>query len=234
MERLNNFWDNGLDRYLAIEDESRKTVLYPKIQSIVSSLNPSVVLDYGCGNGEILDIIARSTNAAISAYDPSLSAVKAIRRRLGDQRVTIYQDSLDIKPAAHDVIICSLVIMTIPNEAGLKELAANIRKAKTANGVGIFSITHPCFRDEQFSSFITEYTNKTAFNYFDEGRPFEVTIFDRTSDNKIQFKDYHWSLSKTINTLISAGLEIKELVEVQDISGVGNTYYPPYLIIVTE
>lgn len=234
MERLNNFWDNGLDRYLAIEDESRKTVLYPKIQNIVSSIKPSTVLDYGCGDGELLDIIARSTNAIISAYDPSLSAVKAIKQRLGDQNATIYQNSLDIRSGVYDVIICSLVIMTIPSEAGLRELVSNIRNAKATNGVAIFSITHPCFIDEQFSTFITEFTNKTAFNYFDEGRPFEVTIFDRSSDNKIQFKDYHWSLSKTINTFIAAGLEIKELIEIPDISSVGNICYPPYLVIVTK
>lgn len=234
MERLNNFWNNDLDRYLAIEDESRKTVLYPKIQSIISSLNPRAVLDYGCGDGELLDIIARSTNAAISAYDPSSYAVQAIKRRLGNKSATIYKDSQEIELAAYDAIICSLVIMTLPNEAGLKELAANVKKAKSVDGVGIFAITHPCFRDEQYSTFITEYTNKTAFNYFDEGKPFEVTIFDRASDNKIQFKDYHWSLSKTINILISAGLVIKEMIEVQDIPGVGNTCYPPYLIIVTE
>jgi SAM-dependent methyltransferase len=234
MEKLNNFWDDSLDRYLAIANESRKTVLYPKIQSLVSSLNPSSVLDYGCGDGDLLDIIACSTNAAISAYDPSLSAVRAIRRRLGDRRVTIYQNRIDINRAMYDVVICSLVIMTIPSEAGLKELVANVRKAKSENGIGIFAITHPCFRDEQFSTFVTEYTNKTIFDYFDEGRPFEVTIFDRSSDNKIQFKDYHWSLSKTINTLISADLMIKELIEVPDIDEVGNRCYPPYLIIITE
>ncbi len=233
MVGISDFWNEHLDRYLAIEEESRKVSLYPKIASIVSSLRPESILDYGCGDGELLGIILRNTNASISAYDPSSSAMEAIRRRLGNQYVKIYEDRREIKADAYDVVICSLVIMTVPDEDGLKELVVNIKKAIREGGSGIFAITHPCFRGEQYSTFITEYTNKTPFDYFEEGRPFEVTIFDRSSDEKIQFKDYHWSLSKTMNTIISAGLVIKKLIEVRDIPHVGNRFYPPYLIIVT-
>lgn len=235
MEKLVDFWDEGLGTYLAVKDESRKFILYPKINEIVKGLKPDNVLDYGCGDGELLSLIKNNNDdIMISAYDQSNMAINAIRRRLGATGVNIYENTNQITCDNYDVVICSLVLMTIKSQCDLNEMLKIIFKAKTDEGYVIFAITHPCFRQYQFSTFVTQYTNKEPFKYLKEGTAFEVTIFDAKSNNKVKFNDYHWSLSKTINLLIERGFSIKQLLELGDVPKSGNEYFPPYLIIIAQ
>ena len=234
MEKLDDFWDSSLESYLAVKDESRKTTLYPKILEIVEELKPSNILDYGCGDGELLSIIKKNCNVNISAYDQSKLAINAIKKRLDGIEVNIYEDKSQILYNNYDIVICSLVLMTIDSEAGLNEVLEATCKAKKDDGFAIFAITHPCFRQYQYSTFVTQYTNKKPFPYLKEGCAFEVTIFDAQSNNKVRFNDYHWSLSKTVNLLIDKGFSIARLMELEDIPKSGNEYFPPYLIIVAR
>lgn len=234
MEKIDNFWTSSLESYLAVKDESRKATLYPKIIEIVKELKPTNILDYGCGDGELLFLIKNNCKANISAYDQSTMAINAIRSRLGSEEVNIYENKSQITFNNYDVVICSLVLMTIGTEAGLDEVLETIYKAKKEDGFAIFAITHPCFRQYQYSTFVTQYTNKEPFPYLKEGVTFEVTIFDAKSNNKVRFNDYHWSLSKTVNLLIDKGFSITKLLELKDIPKSGNEYFPPYLIIVVQ
>ena len=234
MEEIDNFWESSLEEYLAVKDESRKKTLYPKIIEIVEKLSPTNILDFGCGDGELLSLLQKKCQAKFSAYDQSQLAIKALKKRLGRENVNIYKHKDDIRPNRYDVIICSLVLMTISTETELNEVMSAIYSAKSKQGVAIFAITHPCFRQYQYSTFVTEYTNKKPFPYLKEGLPFEVTIFDQASNNKVRFIDYHWSLSKTINLLIQNGFYIKELFELEDIPVIGNKYFSPYLVILVQ
>ena len=51
-------------------------------------------------------------------------------------------------------------------------------------------VTHPCFREESYSSFKTQFENE---GYLQDGLSFAVEVFDR--DKAVQFVDYHWNLS---------------------------------------
>lgn len=234
MEKIDDFWDKELDSYLPIKDESRKAVLYPKIMEIVAELTPTNILDYGCGDGELLSLIRKKCKANISAYDQSSMAIDVIRRRLGETEVNIYENKNQILMDTYDVVICSLVLMTIGSEAVLADVLETIYRAKTKKGVAIFAVTHPCFRQYQYSTFVTQFTNKKPFPYLNEGIAFEVTIFDAKSNNKIRFNDYHWSLSKIINLLIDNGFNVTNLIELKDMPISGNEYFPPYLIVVAK
>lgn len=234
MEEIDDFWNSKLENYLAVKDESRKATLYPKIIEIVERIHPTNILDFGCGDGELLSLIMKNRKAKFSAYDKSKLAINAVRSRFGNEDVTIYEHKDDIILNQYDVVICSLVLMTISTEIELNEVIRTIYKAKAKNGVAIFAITHPCFRQYQYSTFVTQYTNKKPFPYLKEGLPFEVTIFDQKSNDKVRFNDYHWSLSKTINMFISNRFVISELFELGDIQKTGNEYFPPYLAIMAE
>ncbi|MCI5119850.1 MAG: class I SAM-dependent methyltransferase, partial [Candidatus Electrothrix sp. AUS4] len=156
MEKIDDFWTTELNSYLAVKDESRKKTLYPKILEIIQKLKPGNILDFGCGDGELLSCIKSKCKAKISAYDRSNLAIKAIKSRFGATEVKIYEAQNDILSATYDVIICSLVLMTIDCEEELEEVLNIIYNAKARNGHVIFAITHPCFRQYQYSTFVTQ------------------------------------------------------------------------------
>lgn len=124
--------------------------------------------------------------------------------------------------------------MTIPSQ---KEILKNLYKIPSAlheKGIAIFAITHPCFRNDQFSTFQTEYSNGKKFNYFEEGKKFEVLISDEDFGKRAIFHDYHWSLSTTLQLISESGFVMQQFIELPDFAeGIQsyNTISSPYIII---
>lgn len=229
MEKIEKFWSERLNEYLAVEDESRKKTLYPELLKIINDIGPSSILDYGCGDGDILTSLV-DKNIELGVYDISKQALDAVNRRFNGE-IPYYKQVSEIDSEAYELVVCSLVLMTIPDEPSVRSTLKNIKRVKKKRGVSLFAVTHPCFREHQFSTFVTEYTNKNPFYYLKDGEKFEVTMFDPSSNNKVSFYDYHWTLSKMLNLIIESGMAIKFLTEVQDSHEKGNDKFPPYLII---
>ncbi len=97
---------------------------------------------------------------------------------LGNRLKHAYTDMDHIPDNHYEVIVCSMVLICINNEADLLKAMAKIFKSLKTGGTAIFSVTHPCFRQSWFSDFFTAYTGGSDFDYFAEGKPFNVTIHD--------------------------------------------------------
>ena len=69
---------------------------------------------------------------------------------------------------------------------GLEALKAFFASMPADCGMAFVVVTHPCFREERYSSFKTQFKNDS---YLRDGIPFTVDVFDR--DRAVQFVDYH-------------------------------------------
>lgn len=232
---MNKIWISDQKKYSRIFNESRKYLLHPKIIKLVNEYKPKKIIDYGCGEGRLIENLDR--NLDISLFDISKNVIEVVKKKFDKRISNYYKNSKEIPSNKFDLVIFSLVLMTIKNEEEIKNTLNDILRIKTKNGKVIIAITHPCFRQYKFSSFYTEFTNDSLFNYFKEGQKFKVTLKDLSNQKKISFYDYHWSLSKTINLCIDCGLKIVRLLEIKDIEEKPirkKVYCPPYLIIICK
>jgi hypothetical protein len=103
--------------------------------------------------------------------------------------------------------------MTLPSyEACLRYLAEQHRLR--CEGRAFIVVTHPCFREESYSSFKTQFNNE---DYLQSGASFGVEVFDR--DKAIQFVDYHWNLSTMLKQSREVGFRMLALAELPDAPG---------------
>lgn len=235
MKLTDPIWLQNPEHYNSLINESRKTILHPKLAELVSDVENSRILEYGCGDGNLIKLL--NTNNEISIYDISEKAVSIAEMRLKDLNLKVYRKKSDIPIKYFDIVFFSLVLMTIGSEEVIEKTFNHIGEILKKCGTCIVAITHPCFRQYKFSTFHTSYLDKKKFNYLKEGDKFGVILKDLDTKKVVSFFDYHWSLSFTINNIVEANLNIKRMIELPDFArkkDYFNKCYCPYLIIICE
>ncbi|HMQ77445.1 MAG TPA: class I SAM-dependent methyltransferase [Flavobacteriales bacterium] len=202
--------------------------LNPVLLNMVHSRRPEALLDYGCGDGQILELIDPVIERA--AYDPSPEMLQMLRQRqLPD--IDIFERASSIPSNHFDLVILSMVIVCIPTLDVFKELATCIARVLKPGGTLIAATTHPCFRQYGFSDFKTSMGHSQPFEYLQDATPFEVSIHD-AAEHQVQFVDYHWTLATTFRILTEAGLLVVGLTEIPDDASHPdvNSLVPPYIV----
>lgn len=220
------------DAYSSVINESRKLVLHPLLAELIKQKKGIKLLDYGCGDGSFIRLLNK--NIEVSLFDISNVVLSTAKKKLKEYSPTIYYDLASIPKNHFDYVVFSLVIMTIGNKKDIKESLTNIHSLLKPKGEALIAFTHPCFRQQIFSTFQTAYSEDKNFNYFKEGDKFKVHLRDSQSDNSISFYDYHWTLSTTMNLIIEAGLSLTEIIELQDKADKDKFYnsnFSPYMIL---
>jgi ubiquinone/menaquinone biosynthesis C-methylase UbiE len=216
-----------------VEHTSQKNVLHPKLAEYIFRFKSNKVLDYGCGDGRLLKLLNKNTD--IDVYDINNEMLDLAKAKLGDRVDNYFKQVSQITSKTYDCVLLSMVLVCVDNEHEYLSILKNIKRVKTDIGKVLIAVTHPAFRDRDFSNFKTSYSKKYKFEYLDEGVPFEVFIEDEIPP-KVAFTDYHWSLSFTINKIIESGLKIEEIKEcMDDINHPKfNSNHSPFLIIVAS
>ena len=228
--RLHEVWTLGARDYVSVEHTSRARVLHPAIAEIVSRADGTRLLDYGCGNGNLLSFF--DERWVVDVYDSS-TAMREFMREKADSRVEhIIDAAVDIPVRAYDVVVLSLVLVCIGDESEYQEVIHNCYNALRNGGTLVLAEPHPCFRPERFSNYQTSYAEGEPFRYLDGGVPFEITLEDERSP-AISFVDYHWPLAFTLNALSRMGFRLVETVETPDDPQHPrrHPFFPPYLIL---
>jgi hypothetical protein len=122
-----------------------------------------------------------------------------------------------------DVVASIAIWMTLPRHQDCVEYLSEQRRLLRQGGTAFVVVTHPCFREEVFSSFKTQFSNDC---YLETGTPFFVEVFDR--EKRVDFVDYHWNLSAMLDQSKEAGLSLAGLTELHDATG-GNPRGAPWL-----
>ncbi len=223
-------WGQVADVYSEI-DESRFKTVFPKTLEILDHLNCQWLLDFGAGDGRFVEEwLSRNPNAKAVAYDPAPEMVNRARNRLQrfGNRAKVIRDLNEIQGESFDVVTFHAVWMCLPTVDDCLDCLRSAYRLLAERGKFIASVTHPCFRDRQFSTFRTSFD---MTNYGLNGTSFQVTIFDERKN--LTITDYHWNLSEMSRQLKQSGFVIDEIVELRDVEWRPNPYYA-WLIIIAE
>lgn len=229
-----DIWLKHPQDFTEIENATLKNLVHPIIIDTVQQNGTKYLLDYGCGDGCLLEKLKHEIE--ISIFDKSDGMLKMAKKRFGKRIVKIYNNHAVIPKNYFDCVILSMILVCVDNEKEYKQVLSDTYNTLKTGGIAIIAVTHPCFRQYPFSDYDTSYCHNQQFDYFKEGEPFEVTIVDKNTKKNVTFLDYHWTLSYTVNKLVETGFTIKKLIETKDDikSKIFNHLYSPFLILIAQ
>ncbi len=197
--------------------ESREYVVFPWLIKAILERTPSSVMDFGAGDGGFLNQLQDNFGGELWYYDPS-SAFRAIARaRLRQSGVKFCTSPQSLRDESIDIITSTAVWMTISTYDGCAQYLASQHRILKPGGSALISVTHPCFREENYSTFKTDFRDE---NYLKLGQAFHVVIADESQ--AVSLTDFHWNLSTMIRQATEVGFQVAGLHELADIPG-GNS-----------
>jgi len=229
---MSEFWYKDPADFNRIEKEVRKLILHPVMAGIIKDNNYREVLDYGCGDGTLELLLPRETK--LSLYDVNRESLQLATENLREWDHEVYYDPGEIKHHRYDCVVFSLVLMTLGDRGEISRCLQDFQRYLRPGGELIVAVSHPCFREKDFSTFSTEFGKTKPFLYHREGERFEVTIRNEKTGQTAVFHDFHWTLATTVNLMIEAGFTIAGMLELMD-QGYEEEYYnqgfPPFLVV---
>jgi SAM-dependent methyltransferase len=191
--------------------ESRHVIVFPWLIAIIRELKPNSVLDYGAGDGKFLAQLRERFAGELWHYDPSPALTAKAKRLLQDADVRFCQDAKSLNGESVDVVTSIAVWMTLFGYQACVDYLSEQHRLLHRGGRAFVVVTHPCFREERYSSFKTQFKND---GYLRDGIPFTVDVFDR--DRAVQFVDYHWNLSTMLRQSREVGFQLLAVTELPD------------------
>lgn len=230
---LEDIWAANASEFMGVVHNSQKRVLHPTLAKLINEQNPSNLLDYGCGDTRILDIIDPKID--VDVHDINIEMLEFAKRKNGKRIKNYYQSKEIIPTRNYDAVLVSMVLVCIDSEDEYLKVLQNIKRAKKEEGRVFIAVTHPCFRDRWFSNFHTSFSVDQPFKYLKNGEPFDVFIEDEMPPS-VAFTDYHWTFSFTLNAIIKAGMVIEKVIETSDdsLSSKYNDAFSTFVIVVAS
>ena len=232
---MSEFWlSEKSSRVFEIVNAKQKTI-YPYVAELIKQTSPKAMLDYGCGYSFISHLINKDIE--IGLYDINIERAKIAAQHLVDRNCKVFNTAEEIHNNYYDFIIFSFVLTCLNSRDEFLSILQNFKNSKKKDAKLIIVTTHPCFREHKYRHFHSEYAISRQFEYFKNHEPFELFLHNEANGNDIQFTDYHWTLSETINTLMDSGFRLEKLLEVHDDiyeDKPCNLKYPPYMVLICK
>jgi hypothetical protein len=192
--------------------ESRSDVVFPVVKRVLEGIGARAVLDFGGGDGRFLKELSETDQfRELAYYDISPAMRSSASGRLKPLGVSIYKSPEHIPNGAFDAVTFLAVWMELETEEVVRNVLGSVFSALSQKASLIAVVTHPCFREEPFSTFRAKFDNR---RYLEDGVPFEVDVFD---DRKsVRFKDFHWNFTALTRQAESAGFLLKRIYEIAD------------------
>lgn len=199
--------------------EARTEIVFPHLLNIAKRLKPSLALDLGCGAGLWLRMAAEELTGTTFIgcdTDPNMR-IAALQNTKGLPNVPcIVNSTRNIANKSMDTICHIAVLMALPTQNAQKRFYKEIVRTLTQTGVMLGVETHPCFRENVYKGFTTDFDDS---NYLTSQTRFNVTLQGQEETvNQVKFLDTHWPLMASFNAMIEAGLRPVRLHEFPDIS----------------
>ncbi|MBB5189767.1 SAM-dependent methyltransferase [Silvimonas terrae] len=182
---------------------------WPAICAMLPDVTGQRVLDLGCGFGWASRWFREHGAASVLGLDLSQNMIERARNTTVDPAIT-YQiadlNTLALPEAAFDLVYSSLAFHYV---ADFGRLIASIRKSLAPGGRLVFTIEHPVFMASAQAAWTKDEAGHTVWPvsaYAEEG--------ERRTDWFVSgVLKYHRTLATTINTLLNAGFQIRQMDE---------------------
>lgn len=210
-------WENVSQWYSGIVSEKghyyHKDVILPKlIQHLKTKKNNQSLLDLGCGNGIVLNILPSNFSYHGIDISPSLvNDAKKINRKASFSVLDICQP-FDLKKQdfSHALMMLSFQNLQDPQTALI-----NAKKHLKQGGQLFLVINHPCFRVPRQSSWGVDPQQKIQYRKVQKYMShMQIPIIMQPSKKNSPITySYHHSLSDISAMLLSAGFVIHQIQE---------------------
>ena len=137
----------GLEQFRrAVDPRGVHELLHRPLAAMVTEHKPETVLDYGCGNGELAELLV-SDGLNITAYDPDAGAVASCSKRgmaveCGGPAML---ERLREDGVRYDAVVCSRVLCTIGDADEVEGVLADLRRLVSDQGQVWVAVCNPFY-----------------------------------------------------------------------------------------
>lgn len=189
-------------------DLSFRHTLAPLTAELLSECDNSLVLDVGCGTGELTYEIAREADHVV-AFDLSRRSLAIAEKHVRGQPVEFIHGSLhelvsELANRQFRTVVAAMTLMTAPD---LRSVAQDLARVLAGEGCLVATLTHPWFWPRYWG-----YDQEPWFDYHAEffiEAPFQITN-DKTD---LVTTHVHRPLEVYIKTFSDHGFALEELRE---------------------
>ncbi|MEX1014457.1 MAG: class I SAM-dependent methyltransferase [Candidatus Paceibacterota bacterium] len=211
-----SYWDKVSEEYdILVENKDllRTEILNKSLVNLLGDLKDKDVLDAGCGQGYLSNIISKRGGRVIG-IDNSKKLISIAKKKYGfsvdNFEVENLKNKLTFDNDYFDVVVCSMVLMDFnPIEKTIKEFY-RIMKTK---GSLIISLPHPAFfTGKLHKTFLDKVMNRVPhYDIKKYKEPFKKMVEINGLSEKTPF--YHRSIEYYVSLLLKNGFSIKGLEE---------------------
>ena len=171
---------------------------------------PVRVLDIGCGEGQLSRLLASTGAAAVVGFDPARAqAEEAVRRGGGPAYARAAAGAMPFAAGAFDAAVACLVFEHITDvDAAVAEVARVLRPG----GRFVFLLNHP-FIQTPGSGWIDDHLLDPPETYWRIGPYLDESLEMEQVDHGVFLPFVHRPLSRYVNALAAAGLQLCRMVE---------------------
>lgn len=203
------------------KDSYSNLIEWNAIKAILPNLSDKVILDLGCGTGRFCFLLEELNPEKIVGMDLSESMIEIGRKIAEDRKSNVQFVLNDIENLSNidsnsiDLVFSSTTLHYIQD---LNHIMNEISRVLVAGGTSILSVIHPVYsaqyplansvgsipKEEEWD---IKYLDKSIRAYMQPWIEYNPNV------EKFLSYSYHHTMSDYINSIINAGLYIKELIE---------------------
>jgi ubiquinone/menaquinone biosynthesis C-methylase UbiE len=193
-----------------------KLVPFRKIIDLLAPMHGKRVLDIGCGSGELSKEMA-DLGARVTGVDVSkkwIGFCNATYKK--SPHINFFLAAADkmpfVKNSSVDAVVANMVFLNVASPKKVAAIFKETSRVLKKGGAFIFSDLHPiCIMNKDFPP-IRYQTYSKKFSYFRDGDSYIAGIRLRGNE-KIEFRNRHWTLETYSTLLEKAGFHIYKLSE---------------------
>lgn len=226
MDKLNvrsnwNRMAREYETFTSSKDSYSNLIEWNAIKSILPDLLNKTILDLGCGTGRFCFLFEELNPRKIIGMDLSESMIEIARKNAEDRKSNVQFMLNDIENLSNvdsnsiDLVFSSTTLHYLHD---LNHIMSEISRVLVVGGTSILSVIHPVYSAQYPLMNTTESFPKEEewdIRYLDKSVRAYVQPWIEYNPNVEKFLSYsyHHTMSDYINSIINAGLYIKELLE---------------------
>ncbi|MEU7725602.1 methyltransferase domain-containing protein [Streptomyces sp. NPDC040724] len=195
---------DGARAFAAVEAATDWLLGYPFVFRALSRIGPGAVLvDYGCGPGQVADRAARQLGARVIGVDTSpemLVLARASATAVAEYHLVENGRVTGLADGCADAVMCNHVLASLPTEDAVLEVFAEIRRLLRPDSPLVLLSTDPACNGTEYASLRVGETGEVY------GPGDELTVRLRRTDGSWQeMRNHAWPVGYYPGLLESAG-----------------------------